>query len=315
MNWKNLFQKPYIGFNILFIPSKINDYKPKFLQSNALYYVAFFLLLVKIITINLFIPWPQNIFFADVTKVDLVNILNQERTRAGLKSLQENNQLDQAAMLKAEDMISKDYFAHQSPDGISPWFWFSKVGYEYTYAGENLAVGFINSKEIFDAWINSKEHRENLFSANYTQVGTAIMSGFGQNNATVVVQLFGSKKEEQIIPSMVNNEPTTTQQMPQTTINNSEHNAIKEVLGQSTKSTYNFYDSFINFIVYDHEKVITYILYIFLLIVNLSLLTNILINYNIQRWHLIIKSMLLMVIILLTILLDKNLINVLILHS
>src|SRR6185436_16880757 len=71
-----------------------------------------------------------------------------------------------------------------------PWYWFKQAGYVYKYAGENLAVGFVDSKTVYDAWFNSPSHKANLLNKNYTQVGTAIVSGF-DGNSIVVVQEFG----------------------------------------------------------------------------------------------------------------------------
>src|SRR6185436_7850636 len=98
--------------------------------------------------------------------------------------------LNKAAMAKAQDMVKNGYFAHESPQGISPWYWFKQAGYVYKYAGENLAVGFVDSKTVYDAWFNSPSHKANLLNKNYTQVGTAIVSGF-DGNSIVVVQEFG----------------------------------------------------------------------------------------------------------------------------
>ena len=177
----------------LILPSESNDYKSRFLQSNILLYFVVLLLALKIVATLISINFPQNIFFADVTKSALENFTNQTRQSDGLKTLTENQKLDQAAELKAENMVQDKYFDHTSPTGVTPWFWFLKAGYNYKYAGENLAIGFYDSKEVYDAWLNSPSHKTNITNPNYTEVGTAVLSGFGQNNTIVVVQEFGSQ--------------------------------------------------------------------------------------------------------------------------
>src|SRR3989344_3788824 len=152
---EGLASKMAFVFKKLFIPGIHNDYRPAFLQSSILLYVVIGLLLIKIISVGLFTPFFKNIFFADITKTALVNLLNQDRQNAGLGVLAENEKLNQAAMLKAQDMVKNGYFSHQSPQGITPWYWFGQAGYQYKYAGENLAVGFINSDEVFNAWFSS----------------------------------------------------------------------------------------------------------------------------------------------------------------
>lgn len=174
------------------VPSKDNDYKSKFLQSKALLYCVVLLLALKIVIILVSINVPPNIFFADITKSVLENLVNQTRQSIGLPTLVNNEKLSQAAQLKAENMIQYQYFDHTSPSGISPWFWFSKAGYNYKYAGENLAIGFYDSEEVYNAWLNSPSHKANIVNPNYKEIGTAVLSGFGPNNTIIVVQEFGS---------------------------------------------------------------------------------------------------------------------------
>jgi hypothetical protein len=70
-------------------------------------------------------------------------------------------------------MATKGYFAHTSPEGLTPWHWFDLVKYHYSYAGENLAVYFSDTHSTVVAWLNSPTHRANLLSTKYTQTGLA----------------------------------------------------------------------------------------------------------------------------------------------
>ncbi len=164
------------------------------ISGRFLLYSAIFLLALKILISVSGVSFPQNIFFADISKTAIINLTNQARQSAGLAPLAENQKLDDAALLKAQDMAQKEYFSHESPDGLTPWHWFLKTGYNYKYAGENLAIGFFESEDVYNAWLDSPSHRENILNANYKETGMAILSGFGQNNAVVVVQLFGTQK-------------------------------------------------------------------------------------------------------------------------
>jgi hypothetical protein len=162
------------------------------MQNNILLYFAVLLLVFRIATVFVYVNFPQNIFFADITKIALENFANETRQSMGLTALVENQKLNEAARMKAENMVKNNYFAHTSPTGVSPWHWFSEAGYNYKYAGENLAVGFYESEEVYNAWLNSPLHRENILNPNYKEVGTAVLFGFGPNNAVVVVQEFAS---------------------------------------------------------------------------------------------------------------------------
>src|SRR3989344_776264 len=173
-------------------PGQENNYIPGILAPNVLTFMALFAIGLKLVSIGFFLPFPKNIFFADITKIELVSQLNAKRASAGLDPLTENSALDEAALLKAEDMVANNYFSHESPMGVTPWFWFGLVNYQYRYAGENLAVGFADTEDIFQAWLHSPSHRDNLLNPNYTEVGYAVVQGFGPNNAILVVQLFGN---------------------------------------------------------------------------------------------------------------------------
>ena len=97
------------------LPSEDNNYKSRFLQSNILLYCVVLLLAIKIATILVSTNIPQNIFFADITKSALENFVNQTRQASGLNTLAENEKLNQAAQLKAENMVQDQYFNHTSP--------------------------------------------------------------------------------------------------------------------------------------------------------------------------------------------------------
>jgi hypothetical protein len=195
-------------------PSKDNNYTSKFLQSRILLFCVVLLLVLKIITVTISINFPQNIFFADITKIALQNLANQVRQSSGLQPLAENYKLEQAAQLKAHNMVINNYFAHTSPQGITPWYWFLQAGYDYKYAGENLAIGFFESEEVFQAWMDSPSHKANILNPNYKEIGTAVMSGYGGNNTIVVVQEFGSQLQAKTTVLQTVSKDTTIEQLP-----------------------------------------------------------------------------------------------------
>jgi hypothetical protein len=118
---------------------------------------------------------------------------NEARAEAALSPLVRSDVLDRAAQLKAEDMALHGYFSHKSPDGLSPWHWFTEAGYLYAYAGENLAVHFTDSRAVVDAWLNSPTHRANVMNGTYKEIGIGTAKGVYEGHDTLfVVQLFGT---------------------------------------------------------------------------------------------------------------------------
>lgn len=128
-------------------------------------------------------------------KEEVVAQTNLFRKTLGLNELKESSVLDIAAAQKLDDMKQGQYFAHTSPSGFSPWHWIEVNQYQYSYAGENLAIGFFGAKDTVDAWINSPTHRANLANSNYKEIGVAVAPAKIQNSeGFLVVQLFGTPK-------------------------------------------------------------------------------------------------------------------------
>ncbi len=131
-----------------------------------------------------------------VTTVDATQLLaetNNARAKAGLPALTVNEDLNRAAGLKAQDMITNDYWSHNSPTGVSPWKWLTDVGYNYSIAGENLAKNYPNAAATVDAWMASPSHRQNILNQKYTDVGFAVTEGvLGEQDTTLVVAYYGA---------------------------------------------------------------------------------------------------------------------------
>lgn len=138
----------------------------------------------------LLISYPASAEREILTAEQIVHQANADRERYGLPTLQVSQTLSQAALAKAQDMLSNNYFAHVSPNGTKPWFWFSSMGYNYSFAGENLAVGYSDAAELQSSWMASPKHRANLLSPQYTEIGIGIVY---RSEQPIVVQFFGSE--------------------------------------------------------------------------------------------------------------------------
>lgn len=133
----------------------------------------------------------------EITSEDVIYLVNKSRKAEGLEELSMNYRLNQAAQWKAEDMIANNYFAHTSPEGLSPWYWFGVYGYDYKYAGENLAVSFTSSESQHNAWMKSSRHKKNILNPDYQETGIAVKEGvIGGYFTTITVQMFGAKNKD-----------------------------------------------------------------------------------------------------------------------
>lgn len=157
--------------------------------------------MLLIVALGLFIgnyqPETKNGVLAYATEMSTNSLLdstNDKRLANGKTSLKMNAQLTSAAQAKANDMTSKNYWSHNTPDGKEPWSFVQGSGYQYSKAGENLAYGFNSSKEAITGWMNSPSHRANLLDGSYSEVGFGFANAKDYNGAgpeTVVVAMYG----------------------------------------------------------------------------------------------------------------------------
>lgn len=200
-----------------FVPHEGNDHRPHALRSRALTAYAIVVVAVKVAVTALVAVYPGPVATSNLTPKNVVVTTNAARDSESVKTLRENPILTQAANLKAQDMLSKGYFAHISPTKVTPWFWFQKAGYKYSSAGENLAIDFTTAEDVTEAWLNSPSHRKNLLNPKYQDIGVAVSSGTIKGTAaTVVVQFFGAPaatvQKPKVVPKVTPAKPASKPQ-------------------------------------------------------------------------------------------------------
>jgi hypothetical protein len=182
------------------VPHKGNTHRPHLLRPRTIFILLAGVLLSETIFLgsllgkNQFASFGSSFLGADVISSVLVHATNTDRAQAAqAPSLVENPDLMRAAQMKADDMAKNSYFAHTSPAGITPWHWFDEAGYNYSYAGENLAINYTDSLDVEYAWMHSPEHRANILNSHFSEIGIGIAQGtYEGKQTTFVVQLFGT---------------------------------------------------------------------------------------------------------------------------
>lgn len=125
----------------------------------------------------------------------LLQATNTQRQQNGATTLSLNSQLTQAAQAKANDMATRNYWSHNTPEGTQPWVFVQNAGYQYLKAGENLAYGFDSSDEAIVGWMNSPTHKANLLDTAFKEVGFGIANNAdyqSNGNQTIVVAMYGN---------------------------------------------------------------------------------------------------------------------------
>lgn len=131
-------------------------------------YLPLLLLVIIGLAINTFWTSRTNVLGAQ-TSLNATQLLagtNEVRQKSNQDPVRLSPKLSAAAQAKANDMAAKGYWSHNTPSGEEPWIFIKNSGYEYFSAGENLAYGFSNAQDTITGWMNSREHKANMLSAD-----------------------------------------------------------------------------------------------------------------------------------------------------
>ncbi len=132
-------------------------------------------------------------YATSMSRSSLLQATNHDRSDYHVAALNLNAQLDQAAQTKANDMATRNYWSHNTPEGNPPWVFITNAGYQYKSAGENLAYGFITSEDTVAGWMNSPEHKANMLNKNFVDVGFGFANSSNYQNSgpeTIVVAMY-----------------------------------------------------------------------------------------------------------------------------
>jgi uncharacterized protein YkwD len=192
----------------LFIPNKANKYQPRSLHPKRILFHAASAVAVKLVVVVFVLVYPLTAWLTPDLAVEqskkIISLTNDLRVEKSLPTLKENSQLNQAAFAKVKDMFIVQYFAHVSPAGRGLGDFLDQVKYNYSVAGENLAMGFSTPQEAMSAWQDSPTHYANLIDKDYEEIGVAAADDIFKDQYTVLIaQYFGRPVREIAIPSLI----------------------------------------------------------------------------------------------------------------
>ncbi len=307
-----------------FIPYSGNRYHPDFFSSTNTLVVVTILVFIELV----FFMAPRfitNFQPAAVLVGVLGDLTNEERQVNNLPNLKVNPVLAEAAQMKANDMVTKNYFAHTSPEGLTPWHWLDEVGYKYNYAGENLAVNFTDTEDVTSAWMKSPTHRANIVKAGYTEMGSAIATGTYKGRESVfAVQVYANPAMPEVIATKTINTQSNTAPKANIVINTPVKETTGNVLGTTSSDRpavatvevkNNHETSFWQKLFASPRQTTNTILLILLIIVGIALLLNIFIKFSVQYRDVIINALIIIAVIIVMILLNMYYSNNVIIKS
>ena len=121
---------------------------------------------------------------------EVFDLINKQRTNNGLLALKEDAEVQKVARIKAQDMVSNNYFAHESPTYGTPFQMLKNFKISYKTAGENIAANSSNSSAV-TAWMNSSGHKANILNSNFNYTGIGVVSS--NKYGKIYVQMFIGK--------------------------------------------------------------------------------------------------------------------------
>lgn len=112
----------------------------------------------------------------EAAETKMVELVNKERTKKGIKALIVDEKLRQIARVYCQDMFKRGYFSHYSPEGKTVADRALLNGVDFLVIGENLAYA-PNLDSAFKGLMNSEGHRANILSSDYGKIGIGALDG------------------------------------------------------------------------------------------------------------------------------------------
>jgi uncharacterized protein YkwD len=106
-------------------------------------------------------------------EAEFFDLTNKERAHAGLRPLEINMSLMNAARDHSADMARNQKLSH-TIKGKSLTYRIKETGYIYIAAGENAAYAKGCPDHILKLWMQSPRHRKNILNPQYEEVGLGV---------------------------------------------------------------------------------------------------------------------------------------------
>lgn len=121
---------------------------------------------------------------SDSATTNLLSLINAYRAASGVAPLAADRTLDTVARRHGEDMATRAYFAHVTPEGGDLGHRLWNAGYRFAVAAENLARGYHDAVEVLAGWQGSPGHKANLLRDDVSQVGIGMIAPADSTVAT-----------------------------------------------------------------------------------------------------------------------------------
>jgi uncharacterized protein YkwD len=122
----------------------------------------------------------------------VIDLTNAERKKKDLPPLKFNQVLCEVARAHSANMAKHTKVEHNL-DGKTPYDRIKGAGYRYLVAGENLARADVTIEEVMEAWMASKDHRDNILDPEFIEIGIGLVR---DEQNTYYTQVFAKPRKK-----------------------------------------------------------------------------------------------------------------------
>ncbi|MER6046069.1 CAP domain-containing protein [Streptomyces sp. NPDC001793] len=104
----------------------------------------------------------------------VVDLVNAQRAQHGCAPLTVDPHVQAAAQGHSDDMAARNYYAHETPEGVDPGTRMTNAGFHWQSWGENIFKSPQDPATAVDGWMKSPGHRANILNCSYKSTGVGV---------------------------------------------------------------------------------------------------------------------------------------------
>jgi uncharacterized protein YkwD len=104
----------------------------------------------------------------------VVDLVNARRAEKGCPAVESHDKLTAAARAHSADMAARNYFSHNTLEGVQFGTRISNAGYKFASAGENIAKGQKTPADVMKSWMDSPGHKANILNCGFKHLGVGV---------------------------------------------------------------------------------------------------------------------------------------------
>ncbi|MCZ1012481.1 CAP domain-containing protein [Streptomyces lydicus] len=104
----------------------------------------------------------------------IVELVNAQRAQHGCGPLTVDSHLQAAAQAHSDDMAARNYYEHNTPEGVDPGTRMTKAGFAWSSWAENIFKSPKDPATAMKGWMESPGHRDNILNCSYKSTGVGV---------------------------------------------------------------------------------------------------------------------------------------------